>query len=334
MNRLAIFGMLAALGGCATTPPARCRRRWRSRPRRLPPSRLSPPGRPRPRSGRRSRASSRSTRALGSVIAIDPTAIDQARRIDMRSRTRGPLAGRPGADQGQYRDRPGRCRPPRAAWRWPTMSPIATRRWWRGCAAAGRGDPRQDQFERMGQHPLEQFDLGLERGRRPDPQPLCARPQPVRIVERQRRRGRRRAGPHGDRHRDRRIGDLPGGGQRHRRVEADRRPGQPHPCRPDQPQPGHAGADDRDGARGGRAADRHRRQRPGRSGDAGSRPAQDRLCGGARRRIAQRQADRRDAIRGRLRHRRGVRDRARHPARARRDAGRNQEVRRQGDRRQ
>ena len=33
----------------------------------------------------------------------------------------------------------------------------------------------------MGQHPLEQFDLGLERGRRPDPQSVGARPQPLRI---------------------------------------------------------------------------------------------------------------------------------------------------------
>jgi amidase len=32
---------------------------------------------------------------LGSVIAIDPTAMEQARRIDMRSRTPGPLAGVP-----------------------------------------------------------------------------------------------------------------------------------------------------------------------------------------------------------------------------------------------
>ena len=48
--------------------------------------------------------------------------------------------------------------------------------------------------------------------------------------------------------------------------------------------------------------------------------------------FAQRQADRRDALRLGLRHRRRVRDRARDPARARRDAGRDQEVRRQRDR--
>ena len=39
----------------------------------------------------------------------------------------------------------------------------------------------------------------------------------------------------GDRHRDGRIDHLPGGDQRHRRVQAHGRPGQPHPRRADQP---------------------------------------------------------------------------------------------------
>ena len=46
--------------------------------------------------------------------------------------------------------------------------------------AAGAVILGKTNLERMGQHPLEPFDLGLERGRRPDPQPLCARPQSLR----------------------------------------------------------------------------------------------------------------------------------------------------------
>ena len=77
---------------------------------------------------------------------------------------------------------------------------------------------------------------------------------------------------------------------------------------------------------------RHRRKRPGRSGDRRGRQAQARLCGVARRQFAQRQAHRGDALRIGLRHRCRVRHRARDPARARRDPGRDQEVRRQRDR--
>ena len=73
---------------------------------------------------------------------------------------------------------------------------------------------------------------------------------------------------------------------------------------------------------------------PADPGDRRGRPAQDRLCRGARCQCAEGQADRRDALRFRLRHRRRVRDRAGGAPRAGRDVGRDQEVRRRRDRRQ
>ena len=56
-----------------------------------------------------------------------------------------------------------------------------------------RGDPRQDQPQRMGQHPLDALGERLERARRPDPQSLRARPQHQRVELGHRRRRSRRA---------------------------------------------------------------------------------------------------------------------------------------------
>ena len=57
---------------------------------------------------------------------------------------------------------------------------------------SGRGDPGQDQPQRVGQLPLHACQQRLERARRADPQSVRARPQPVRIELRLRRgRGRR-----------------------------------------------------------------------------------------------------------------------------------------------
>ena len=84
-------------------------------------------------------------------------------------------------------------------------------------------------------------------------------------------------GAGGDRHRDRRLDHLPGRDQRHRRLQAQRRPGQPHPCRADQPQPGHARADDADRARRGPDHERHRRHRSRRSGHGRGRRAARRI---------------------------------------------------------
>jgi hypothetical protein len=93
---------------------------------------------------------------------------------------------------------------------------------------AGRGDPGQDQFQRMGEHPLEQFDERVERGRRAGAQSLCARPLGLRIVERIGRGGGGEPRAGGDRDRDRRLGGLPLGDERAGRIEADARHGQPH----------------------------------------------------------------------------------------------------------
>ena len=193
------------------------------------------------------------------------------RRVGPRLRPRRRPAD---PDQGQYRDRGTRCRPPPGASRSRPMSPTATRLWSPGCAPPGAvilGKTNLSEWANIRVHSL---DLGLERDRRPDPQPLCARPQPVRLVERQRRRGCRRDRPPGHRHRDRRVDHLPRGDQRHRRPEADPGPGQPHPYRPDQREPGHGRADDRERPRGGGAARRDRRQRPRRPRNARGRQAQ------------------------------------------------------------
>ena len=182
-----------------------------------------------------------------------------------------------GADQGQYRGR----RPASDHRR----QPRACRQRHQSRCAAGRAaplgrshHPRQGQPFRMGQHPVQQFDFRLERGRRPGPQPVGARPQSVRLVERKRGGGRRRPRPARDRHGNRRVDHLPRGDQRHRRAEADRRTGQPDPHRSDQRQPGYRGADDRERPRGGRAADRDRRSGSGRRGHCRGRSAEGRLC--------------------------------------------------------
>ncbi len=101
---------------------------------------------------------------LHSVIAVDPTAIDQARRVDAGG-LRGPLAGQPvlikdniesagplPTTAGQPRARE-QCHQPRC--------PAG-----RAAARGGRGDRRQDQPFGMGEHPLQQLDFRLERGRR------------------------------------------------------------------------------------------------------------------------------------------------------------------------
>ena len=67
---------------------------------------------------------------------------------------------------------------------------------WCAPARGGRGDPRQDQPQRVGQPPHHAFDQRLERARRPHEEPLRARPHPERIefrLARRRRRQSRRA---------------------------------------------------------------------------------------------------------------------------------------------
>jgi hypothetical protein len=67
-------------------------------------------------------------RQLHSVIALDPTALDQARAVDA-GKLRGPLAGQPV---------PERCRRPPGVSPLQAMSPIATRRWLPGFGRPAR----------------------------------------------------------------------------------------------------------------------------------------------------------------------------------------------------
>ena len=217
---------------------------------------------------------------VNAVIAVDPTAMDQARRLDRIRRARGPLFGMPILIKDNIE----------TAGPLPTTAgslalvnnvtnrdaPLVAR-----LRAAGAVILGKTNLSEWANIRSEQFDLGLERGRRPDPQSARAQPQSVRILLGQRRGGGGGHGAGGDRHRDRRIDHLPRRDQRHRRLQADRRPGQPHPCRADQPQPGHAGADDSDRPRRGFGAERHRRHRSGRPGDGRGRRAPRRLCRGA-----------------------------------------------------
>ncbi len=101
--------------------------------------------------------------------------------------------------------------------------------------AAGGGGARQDQSLRVGQHPLLAQLERVERGWRADQQSFRRRAQSVRLVLGQRRGSGGGPGLGGDRHRDRRLDHLPGERQRHRRLQADRRPRQPDLRRADQP---------------------------------------------------------------------------------------------------
>ena len=117
----------------------------------------------------------------------------------------------------------------RARWRWPTQPhPSRDAALVRAAARRRHGRARQDQPQRVGQHPRRGLGVRVERLRRPDPQPL--RPEPVRrrLELRQRRRGGGRPRAVRGRHRDRRLDHLPGGVQRLRRDQADGRAS----CRP------------------------------------------------------------------------------------------------------
>ena len=201
---------------------------------------------------------------LNAVIAVDPTALDQARALDRIRRARGPLFGMPILIKDNIE----------TAGPLPTTAgslaladnvtgrdaPLVARLRAAGAVIVGKAN-----LSRMGEHPLDRFDLGLERARRPGAQPYALNRNPCGSSSGSAVGGRRGHGAGRDRHRDRRLDHLPGGDQRHRRLQAQRRPGQPHPCRADQPQPGHARADDPDGARRRFGDERDRRQRPRRS---------------------------------------------------------------------
>ena len=166
------------------------------------------------------------------MCTLHPDALGQAARLDQEAsegRRRGPLHGQAGPGEGQHRHRRpahhGRVAGPR-------RRPAAGPRRRAGPAAARRrhGRARQDEPQRVGQPARRGLDLGVERVRRPDPQPV--RPEPVRgrVQLGQRRRGRRRPGAVRGRHRDRRLDLLPGRVQRLRRAQADRRAGAHRPA--------------------------------------------------------------------------------------------------------
>ena len=193
------------------------------------------------------------------------------RRAQGRPRARA-AARRAGAAQGQHRDRRPHEHDRRDRSR-STASGAARRAHRQAPARRRRGDPRQDQPERVGQHPLDAIGERLERARRPDAQSLRARPQHQRLELRLGGGGGGEPGAARRRHRDRRLDRLAGVDLRPGRPEADGRPAQPRRHRADLAQPGHAGPD---------GAQRRRRGAALR-GDGRARRRRRRDLGGARR---------------------------------------------------
>ena len=141
---------------------------------------------------------------------------------------------RAGADQGQYRDQ-GSDRDDRGEPRAQKQHHAPRRAAGGEPAPTGRGDPRQDQSQRMGQYPLDALDERMERRRRAGAQSLRARPDLVRILERIGRGGGGELCRGSGRDRDRWIGGVSVLDERAGRVETDARHDQPHARRADQP---------------------------------------------------------------------------------------------------
>jgi amidase len=95
MNSFAIVGVMAALGGCATPTPSPLATPMAVAPAPIAAAPMVAVG---PAEAATAAAIARIQQidqALGSVIAIDPTAIDQARRADSQEGFRSPIAGAP-----------------------------------------------------------------------------------------------------------------------------------------------------------------------------------------------------------------------------------------------
>ena len=125
---------------------------------------------------------------LNAVIAVDPTAIAQAQELDRQADPEGPLFGMPILIKDNVE----------TAGPLPTTAgslalagnvtgrdaPLVARLRQAGAVILGKAN-----LSGMGQYSLVRLDLGLERGRRADPQSLCAQPQSLRLVLGQRGRG-------------------------------------------------------------------------------------------------------------------------------------------------
>ena len=138
----------------------------------------------------------------------------------------------------------------------------------RAAARGRRGPARQGEPLRVGQLPLLPLHQRLEQPRRPVPEPLRARPQPLGLQLGLGRRGRgqplRRRRGLGDRRLDR----LPVVDLRHRRHQADGRPAQPGGSDPDLPHAGHGRSHGPHRRRRRHSPGRHDRRRRARRGHA------------------------------------------------------------------
>ena len=178
--------------------------------------------------------------AVNAVLALDPTALDQARALDRSRGTRGPLFGVPVLIKDNIE----------------TAGPLPTTAGSLALAAnvSDRDAPLVAGLRAAGAVILGKTNLsewanirssasisgwsavgGLTRNPHALDRTACGSSSGSAA------RGRRRHGDRGDRHRDRRLDHLPRGDDGHRRAEADRRPRQPVARRADQREPGHAG---------------------------------------------------------------------------------------------
>ena len=133
--------------------------------------------------------------------------------------------------EGQHRHRRSQ-QTTRARWRWPAAS-AAGRDGRAAAARCGRRDHRQGEPERVGELPRLPELERLERRRRPVPQSVYSRPQPLRFQLRVRRRGRGCAHGGGARDRNGRFDRLSRGSMRRRRHQAHGRSDEPRGRRAD-----------------------------------------------------------------------------------------------------
>ena len=196
---------------------------------------------------------------IRSVSAVNSHALADAETLDRETRGGPPQVAPPRtsrAGQGQHRH--GRTRLDRGLARPRRRAAGARRTAGPPPARVRDGPPRQDEPQRVGQHPLRALDVGLERPRRSHPQPVRPEPDGVGIELGQRCGGRGPAGGVRRRHRDQRLDHRAGRGVRAGRVEADGRAGADRGRRADLVEPGLPGSD---------GADRRRHRRPaGRDG--------------------------------------------------------------------